>query len=209
MEVKEKRFEQDIESWLLKYGGYTKGDLSTYDRSRAIDLTKLISFIKETQPKQWDRYVNTYKGDAERKLFKRFHEEVETNGLLHVIRHGIKDRGIKIDIAYFRNETTLNPEVVKKYESNILTCTRQFKYSTENENSIDMVLSLNGIPIVAIELKDQLTGQTIDHAKRQFMFDRNPKEHCFHLNRRFLVYFAVDLYEIEIPSTKVQMALET
>lgn len=198
MEVKEKRFEQDIESWLLKYGGYTKGDQSTYDRSKAIDMPKLISFIKETQPKQWDRYVNTYKGDAERKLYKRFHEEVETNGLLHVLRHGIKDRGIKIDMTYFKNETTLNPEVVKKYESNILTCTRQFKYSTENENSIDMVLSLNGIPIVAIELKDQLTGQTIDHAKRQFMFDRNPKEHCFHLNRRFLVYFAVDLYEIEM-----------
>lgn len=198
MEVKEKRFEQDIETWLLTNGGYTKGDLATYDRKKAIDMPKLIEFIKATQPKQWDRYVNTYKGEAEKKLYKRFNEEVEANGLLHVIRHGINDRGIKLNIAYFRNETTLNPEVVKNYEANNLTVTRQFKYSTENENSLDMVLSLNGIPIVALELKDQLTGQTVDHAKKQFMYDRNPKELCFQLNKRFLVYFAVDLYEVEM-----------
>lgn len=196
MEVKEKRFEQDIETWLLTNGGYTKGDLSTYDRKKAVDIPKLIEFIKETQPKQWDRYVNMYKDEAEKKLYKRFNEEVELNGLLYVLRHGVNDRGVKLNIAYFKNETTLNPEVVKNYEANILTVTRQFKYSTENENSIDMVLSLNGIPIVAIELKDQLTGQNIDHAKKQFMYDRNPKELCFQLNRRFLVYFAVDLYEV-------------
>ncbi|NMA84439.1 MAG: type I restriction endonuclease subunit R, partial [Epulopiscium sp.] len=88
--------------------------------------------------------------------------------------------------------------VIDKYNANILTCTRQFKYSTENENSIDMVLSLNGIPIVALELKNQLTGQSIQNAKTQFMYDRNPKEKCFHLNKRFLVYFAVDLYEVEM-----------
>jgi type I restriction enzyme R subunit len=196
VEVKEKRFEQDIESWLTTKGGYTKGDMSTYDRKKAIDLPKLIEFIKTTQPKQWDRYVNMYKDESEKKLYKRFNEEVEMNGLLHVLRHGITDRGVKLNIAYFRNETTLNPDVVKNYEANILTVTRQFKYSTENENSIDMVLSLNGIPIVAIELKDQLTGQNIDHAKKQFMYDRNPKELCFQLNKRFLVYFAVDLYEV-------------
>jgi len=196
VEVKEKRFEQDIETWLLTNGGYTKGDLSTYDRKKAIDMPMLIEFIKTTQPKQWDRYVNMYKDDAEKKLYKRFNEEVELNGLLHVIRHGINDRGVKLNIAYFRNETTLNPEVVKNYEANILTVIRQFKYSPDNENSIDMVLSLNGIPIVALELKDQLTGQNIDHAKKQFMYDRDPKELCFQLNKRFLVYFAVDLDEV-------------
>lgn len=196
MEVKEKRFEQDIETWLLTNGGYTKGDLSTYDRKKAVDMPKLIEFIKATQPKQWDRYVNMYKDEAEKKLYKRLNEEVELNGLLYVVRHGINDRGVKLNIAYFRNETTLNSEVVKNYEANILTVTRQFKYSPDNENSIDMVLSLNGIPIVALELKDQLTGQDIDHAKKQFMYDRDPKELCFQLNKRFLVYFAVDLTEV-------------
>lgn len=196
MDYKEKRFEEDIENYLLSKGGYTKGDLITYDREKAIDMPKLIAFIKATQPKQWERYERNYKTDAENKLYKRFNEEVEVNGLIHVLRHGINDRGVKINIAYFRPETTLNLDVIKLYEANILTCTRQFKYSTENKNSLDMVLSLNGIPIVAVELKNQITGQSVENAKTQFMYDRNPKELCFQLNTRFLVYFAVDLYEI-------------
>lgn len=198
MDYKEKRFEADIEHFLLTKGGYTKGDMSTYDREKAIDMPKLIEFIKATQPKQWERYERNYKDEAEKKLYKRFNEEVETYGLLYVLRHGIKDKGVKIKIAYFRPETTLNQDVIDKYESNILTCTRQFKYSTQNENSIDMVLSLNGIPIVALELKDQITGQSVENAKTQFMYDRNPRELCFQLNKRFLVYFAVDLYEVEM-----------
>ena len=196
LDDKEKRFEDDIESYLLTDGGYTKGDMTTYNRDKAIDMAQLIAFIKSTQPKQWERYVRNYKDDAENKLYKRFNEEVEAHGLIHVLRYGINDRGVKINVAYFRPETALNPDVIKLYEENILTCTRQFKYSTECENSIDMVLSLNGIPIVAIELKNQITGQSVENAKTQFMYDRNPKELCFQFNRRFLVYFAVDLYEI-------------
>jgi len=196
MEYKEKRFEEDIENYLLTKGGYSKGDLSTYDREKAIDMPKLISFIKTTQPKQWERYEKNYKVDSEKKLYKRFNEEVEAHGLIHVLRHGINDMGVKINVACFRPETTLNPGVVQGYEANILTCTRQYKYSTENENSIDMVLSLNGIPIVALELKNQITGQGIENGKSQFMCDRNPKELCFQFNKRFLAYFALDLYEI-------------
>lgn len=196
MEYKEKRFEEDIEHFLLTSGGYIKGDMRTYDREKAIDMPKLIEFIKATQPKQWERYLRTYKDEAEKKLYKRFNEEVEMHGLLHVIRYGINDRGVKLRVAYFRPESTLNPEVIQRYEKNILTCTRQFKYSPNSENSIDMVLSLNGIPIVALELKNQLTGQSVENAKAQFMYNRDPKERCFRFNTRFLVYFAVDLYEV-------------
>ncbi|MCB2292434.1 DEAD/DEAH box helicase family protein [Clostridium algoriphilum] len=196
MEDKEKRFEADIENYLLTKGGYVKGDMTTYNREKAMDISKLVTFIKATQPKRWERYERIYKGDAENKLYKRFNEAVEIHGLIYVLRNGINDRGVKINIAYFRPETSLNPEVVKLYEENILTCTRQFYYSTENNNSIDMVLSLNGIPLVAIELKNQITGQSVQNAKTQFMYDRNPKELCLQFNKRFLVYFATDLYEI-------------
>ncbi len=196
MEYKEKRFEEDIESFLLTSGGYIKGNQLTYDRNKAVDMNKLIEFIQATQPKQWDRYIKTYKEEAEKKLYKRFNEEVEANGLLHVLRNGINDKGVMLKTAYFRPESTLNPEVIERYNKNILTCTRQFKYSTENENSIDMVLSLNGIPIVAIELKNQITGQSVENGKMQFMYDRNPRENCFQFNKRFLVYFAVDLLEV-------------
>ena len=196
MEDKEKRFEADIESYLLMEGGYVKGNMTTYNREKAIDLSKLVDFIKTTQPNQWQRYVRIYKDNAENKLYKRFNDAVDTHGLIYVLRNGINDRGVKINIAYFRPKTSLNPDVVKLYDGNILTCTRQFYYSTENNNSIDMVLSLNGIPLVAIELKNQITGQSVQNAKTQFMYDRNPKELCFHFNKRFLVYFVADLYEI-------------
>lgn len=196
MDYKEKRFEEDIEAFLLNEGGYEKGIMDTYDTEKALDMSLLIRFIKDTQPKEWARYVRNYKEEAENKLYKRFNEEVELNGLIHVLRKGINDRGVKLHVAYFRPETTLNQDIINLYDKNILTCTRQFYYSTVNRNSIDMVLSLNGIPIVSIELKNQITGQSVENAKRQFVYDRNPKEMCFHLNKRFLVYFAVDLYDI-------------
>ena len=196
MDYKEKRFEDDIENFLLSHGGYVKGNIQSYDAGKAIDMGTLIRFIKASQPKQWERYLRNYKEDAENKLYKRLNEEIENNGLIHVLRNGINDRGVKINIAYFKPESSLNPNILKLYNDNILTCTRQFAYSTENHNTIDMVLSLNGIPLVAIELKNQITGQSVENAKTQYMYDRNPKELVFQFNKRILVYFAVDLYEV-------------
>ena len=117
------------------------------------------------------------------------------HGLLHVIRNGIHDRGVRLQVAYFKPESTLNPDVIYRYNQNILTCTRQFKFSPHTNESIDLVLSLNGIPIIAIELKNQLTGQSVENGKAQFN-RRNPREKCFQFNTRFLAYFAVDLYEV-------------
>ena len=190
MDYKEKRFEEDIESFLLNNGGYVTGNMMSYDAEKAIDMETLITFIKASQPKQWERYLRNYKDDAENKLYRRLNEEIENNGLIHVLRNGINDRGVKINIAYFKPESSLNPDTIKVYNDNILTCTRQFAYS------IDMVLSLNGIPLVALELKNQITGQSVENAKTQYMYDRNPKELVFQFNKRILVYFAVDLYEV-------------
>ena len=195
METKEKNFENDIESYLLSHG-YVKGNQDTYDKGKAIDMPVLISFIQATQPKMWQRYVNVYGEKAEKQLYSIFQQNVEQNGLVHVLRYGVKDRGMDLRFAYFAPASNLNEELVQKYKSNILTCTRQFAYSTQNHNTIDVVLSLNGIPVVALELKNQLTGQSVENAKRQFMYDRDEKEFCFKFNNRFLVYFAVDLYEV-------------
>jgi type I restriction enzyme R subunit len=192
----EKRFEEDIETYLLTKGGYIKGNQLNYDKEKAIDINQLITYIKETQEKAWTRYNKIYKDEAQKKLYKRLNDEIETNGLLHVLRHGITDRGIKLKVASFRPESTLNDKVIKDYEANRLTVTRQFAYSTENHNTLDMVLSLNGIPIVALELKNQIKGQSVENAKNQFMYDRDPREQIFQFNKRVLVYFAVDLYEV-------------
>ncbi|MBO5871268.1 MAG: type I restriction endonuclease subunit R, partial [Bacteroidaceae bacterium] len=160
------------------------------------DMPVLISFIQATQPKMWQRYQNVYGDKAEKQLYTIFQQNVEQNGLVHVLRYGVKDRGMELRFAYFAPASNLNEELVQKYKSNILTCTRQFAYSTQNHNTIDIVLSLNGIPVVAMELKNQLTGQAVANAKRQYMYDRDEKEFCFRFNNRFLVYFCVDLYEV-------------
>ena len=165
METKEKNFEQDIESYLLSEGGYVKGTMATYDKKRAIDMPVLIKFIEGTQPKQWAKYKNIYGDNAEYQLYKIFQNNVSQSGLIHVLRNGIKDRGIGLKFVYFEPASGLNEELVEKYKATILTATRQFFYSTENKNSIDMVLSVNGIPIVALELKNQLTNQDIDNVK--------------------------------------------
>lgn len=197
MDTSEKRFEQDIETYLLcEEGGYVKGSMTTYDKSKAIDFLLLKTFIENTQPKAWERFCRVYGAEADKQLYKRFDEEVQAKGLIHVLRNGFKDRGIELKVCYFAPASNLNPELVQKYESNILTCTRQFYYSPLNNNSIDMVLSLNGIPIVAIELKNQLKGQCVENAKVQYMHDRDPQELLFNFNRRILVYFAADLYEV-------------
>ena len=194
-DLKERNFEADIEQWLLNEGGYTKGDQRTYDKERAIDMATLTSFLALTQPKPWERYVRKYGDKAEARLYQVFQENVVRYGLIWVLRNGIDDLGIKLRMCYFRPASELNEELMLKYSQNILQVTRQFAYSTQNRNTIDMVLSLNGIPVVALELKSQLTGQNVEDSRNQWKNDRDPAELLFHSNTRILAYFGVDLYE--------------
>lgn len=199
---KEITFEEDIEFSLLE-NGYIKGNPSTYDKEKAIDMTTLITFIKKTQPKQWSRFERQCNSDIEKKFYKAVNDAINSYGLIKVLREGFSYRGIKFKIVHFKPESKLNHELIDLYNKNILTCTRQFHYSLDNNNSIDMVLSVNGIPVVALELKNQLTGQNVENAKLQYMYDRNPRELCFNFNKRILVYFAVDLYDVYM-TTKLE-----
>ena len=195
METKEKRFEADIEQYLLTKGGYEKATMDGYDKKRAINMSVLIEFIEKTQPKVWAKYQSLYGAESEKQLYKIFQKNVADFGLVHVLRKGIKDKGLEIRFVYFAPTSDLNDDLVEKYRSNIITETRQFFYSEEVKNSIDMVLSVNGIPVVALELKNQLTNQSVLNAKHQWKFDRDPKELLFNFNTRILLYFCVDLYE--------------
>lgn len=197
-ELKEKQFESDIERYLLTEGGYTKGTQATYDRVRALDLDTLIRFISTTQPKQWEKFVRKYGTKAKDHLYQTLQSNISDYGLIHTLRSGIKDFGIQLDLCYFAPTSSLNPELIEKYNQNILECTRQFVYSKDVKNSIDMVLSLNGIPIIAIELKNQFTGQDINDSKEQWMKNREPKEPLFHYDNRILAYFGCDLYEAAV-----------
>jgi type I restriction enzyme R subunit len=193
---REVKLEEAIEHFLTLEGGYLKGDPSSYNKELALDTKTLLSFIQATQPKEWKRYGDIYGYSAEKAFLDRFCKEVRQLGLIRILRQGITDRGIKFRLAFFRPETGLNEETQELYEKNILTCTRQLHYSTRNNNSLDMVLFLNGIPIITLELKDQFTGQDVNNAIEQYKYDRNPSEPLFEFPNRALVHFAVDLKEV-------------
>ena len=202
----EKQFESKIEEYLISpFGGYTKADDSGYRASidMALDIETLVKFVKSTQPLVWQRFEKQCNSDVNRKFYKCFEDAVLADGLLSVLRHGFRHRGMDFKVCYFKPESTLNESAVKKYNKNICQCIRQWHYSADNNNSVDMMLAVNGIPVVAIELKNQLTGQSVDNAKTQWMYDRDPREPAFRLNHRVLAFFAVDLYEAAM-TTKLE-----
>lgn len=195
-DYKEKRFEQDIEEYLTTHGDYIKGNPKAFDRKLALDVNTFVSFIKTSQPKAWERFEKIYGGDSEKQIVERFCREVKMVGLLKVFRQGFTDRGIKFRPVFWKPETSINETSRMQYESNIFHCTRQLHYSLQNENSIDIVLFINGIPVVSMELKCQFTGQDTSNAINQYKFDRAGKDTIFEFNNRVLVHFAVDLSNV-------------
>lgn len=194
-ETIEKRFEQDIETSMMA-DGWLKGDPKVFDRKNALDVDTLVKFVSTSQPKEWEKYSKIYGAATVKKLVERFSKAAHENGLLHVLRHGITDRGIKLRFVFWKPETSINQTAQKQYESNIFHVTRQLHYSLSNENSIDVVLFINGIPVVSMELKCQFTGQSIENAIQQYKFDRDSTDKIFNFKERVLAHFAVDLTDV-------------
>lgn len=192
----EQTFESAIENELLTNGGYVKGNADNFSREAALDQDTVIQFLKDSQPKEWKRLQEIHGADIEYKLITRLVRELDQRGSLDVIRHGFTDYGVHFDMAYFKPESGLNPDSQALYDANILSVYRQVHYSLKSENSLDLVLGINGIPVATAELKNPFTGQTVEHAKAQYMRDRDPTEPIFRFKKRALVHFAVDPDEV-------------
>ena len=108
MDTSEKRFEYDIERYLITEGGYEQfvGQSENapegmtvwlhnrqHDVERCIYLDVLCEFIAKTQPREWARYTKYYGDEAPEKLYQRFEQCVSNEGLISVLRNGIKDMG--------------------------------------------------------------------------------------------------------------------
>ncbi len=199
----EKAFEEAIGQSLIDHGGYVKGDPNNFNRDLAIDPMILFKFIKDTQKSTWDSLVTIHGAEVEKKFLYRLNQELDARGMLDCLRHGVTDYGKKFMLAYFKPVSKLNPETQKLFDKNILTVTRQVHYSTKDESSIDMLLSLNGLPVATIELKNPFTGQDVDDAKRQYKYDRDERELLFQFKKRALVHFAVDTDEVYM-TTRIQ-----
>ena len=199
----EKAFEELIEQSLIIDGGYIKGDPAQFNRELAMDTSVLFQFIHDTQKDVWNELAGIHGAEVEKKFLYRLNQELDARGMLDCLRNGIIDYGKKFKLAYFKPVSGLNPETQTLYEKNVLTCTRQVHYSTKDESSVDMVLSLNGLPVATIELKNPFTGQNVDNAKRQYKYDRDAHELLFQFKKRALVHFAVDT-DVVYMTTRLQ-----
>jgi len=199
IDYSEMGLEENIES-SLTYAGYLErrleGEALKKFQKHAIDVEILLKFLKNTQPKKIERLKTIHGDKFEQLVLHRLEQELTRRGVIDCLRHGIKDRGVSLRLVYNKPPSSLNQTLIQNYENNIFTVSRQVYYSSQNKNSLDMVLFLNGFPIVVMELKNPLTNQTVEHAKRQFEKDRDPNDLLFHPKKRVVVYFAVDTDEV-------------
>lgn len=191
-------FEDYIEARLTKHGGYESLSSDEFDRERGIFPDVAVSFVQETQPEKWAQLETAYQDGARDAFLRDLTSALERQGTLEVVRHGLRTTGTTIHLAEFQPNTGLNPEVQQRYEANRLGVTSQLYYSpTAPQKSLDLCLSVNGIPVATAELKNRMTDQSVDHAKAQYRTDRNPADPLLKFKRGALVHFAVDPNVVE------------
>lgn len=190
--IAEKQFEFEIENALLAQG-YEKGKPEDYDAALVLLPKTVVRFVQATQPKEWAKLREQYKDEAQERFLARLSSEITRRGTLDVLRNGIKDVGARIQLAFFRPPTKLNPETEKLYKANVFTVVRQLEYKEKEGKSRypDVVLFLNGLPLFTAELKNPLTAQSVKNAIAQYRKDRDPTEPLLSF-RRCLAHFAVD-----------------
>ena len=190
----EAAFEEHIEDVLLNTHGFISAKQEDYDKTLCLRPDTVISFIRATQTKKWDDYCKLI-GDldqARRNLLKRIKEVVDKEGTLHVLRKGFEVIGAgRFDLCYFEPTNPVADESRRLYKENLLHLQRQVKFSEADEKSLDMGIFLNGLPIFTIELKNQISGQNVGHAMKQYKDTRDPREPLFRF-KRCLAHFAVD-----------------
>jgi type I restriction enzyme R subunit len=196
----EKLFEDAISDYLVDAGGYLTCKVGTheayasdFDPVRGLDTVELFSFIDDTQPEEWQRMITNYGNDgdtASAGFTKRLADQLDERGTVDVLRQGVVDHGVIIRLAFFKPAHDLTPELVDRYRANRLTLTRQLRYEASSASTVDLCMFLNGLPVATAELKNPLTGQSTEHAIKQYREDRDPMN--LTLSRRALVHFAAD-----------------
>ena len=196
----ERDFETAIEAGLTSSGGYEKRGPSTFHEALALFPDDVSGFLKDSQPAKWEALEALLGPKTAVTILDSLSKELELKGTLHVLRHGFKCYGKTFRMAYFRPNTTMNPEAAENYARNRLTITRQVAFTSVMKKSdgknrrcvIDVTLAVNGIPVVTAELKNPLTGQRAVDAMRQYEDERDGRDLLFAFKKRALVHFAVD-----------------
>ena len=201
MSVAEAGFEQHIASWLVEYGEYRRAKVGNagdgprdFDAEAGVDTADLFEFIGATQGREWARLVDAaYGGDPNRAqsgFVQRLASELDRRGTVDVLRRGVVDRNVTIRMAFFKPAHGLTPELAQRYEANVLSVTGQLPFDPSSARTVDLGLFVNGVPVATAELKNPLTGQTVENAIAQYRTDRPHRNRT--LGRLGMVHFAVD-----------------
>ena len=200
-------FEEDICVHLARHGWlYQKGAAAAYDRQRALFPADVLAWVQETQPKAWEALHKSHGATAAGVLLDRIRKQLDDRGTLEVIRFGVELLGLRqpLRLAQFKPALAMNPDLQAKYKANRLRVVRQVHYSVHNENCLDLVLFLNGIPVATVELKTDFT-QCVEDAVDQYRYDRNPRpkgqgtvEPLLDFPRGALVHFAVSNFSVRM-----------
>ncbi len=194
----EAAFESALELSLLD-AGYRALPSKAFSRELAIFPDAALEFIRETQDKVWAKLETLHGEKTGERVIAALCKWMDSHGVLNTLRHGFKCYGKTLRIAYFKPAHGLNPDLDARYRANRLGVTRQLYFSQKRPlDSLDVTLSLNGIPLVTAELKNALSGQTVENAIKQYRNDRDPRELIFDFKKRTLVHFAVDTDEVHM-----------
>ena len=191
--------EKDYQKYFLerlKEDGYEIWPQDHYDRLFAVSRQELFRFLNATQPDAMKALNKIYKAETEDVIVGAINaEETKARGSrLSVLKHGIEISGIHLDLLYSKPATSFNKELNALYEKNIFSASEEV-WASDKER-IDVVLFLNGLAIIAFELKANPAGQNAGMAMEQYRTDRDPKTRLFRFKAGALVCFAMDLEQV-------------
>jgi len=197
-------FEAHVVNYLVNtVQEYQEKHTSVYNKELCLIDEDVIAFVKDTQANEYQKLVEQYGAATDKKIVENLAKSIHTNKTLQILREGaLKDRGVKLQMAYFKPNHDRSPEHLDNYKKNRLTVIRQLGYSTKNNNSLDLAFFINGIPVATAELKNALTGQYLSEAIEQYRKHRDDKEKLFEF-QRCLVHFAVSTENVSM-TTKLE-----
>lgn len=193
---------------------YHEVSSSEYDKEYCLIPSELFAFLKVSQPKEYEKGLASFEGDEvamQRNILDRIKSEMAAalkpatkehvlngmntpQGTLTLLRDKETidgGRGLKFHLAYFKPANDKTPEHDVLYRANRLAIVQELVYSNDDKYRIDLTIFLNGFPVVTVELKNTLTGQTHHNAIKQYMTDRPTRNEPLLQFKRCLVHFAV------------------
>lgn len=189
--TKEEGLETLIVNWLVQHNGYEQGVNKDYNKEYALDESRLFRFLNDTQPVEMEKLGVNKSSHEKRKFLCRLSNEITNRGIIDVLRNGIRAYPADLILFYF-TPTKNNAEAKELFEKNLFSVTRQLRYSINASRlALDLCLFINGLPVITMELKNHLTGQTTTDAIEQYKEDRDPHDRLFSF-KRCMVHFAVD-----------------